>query len=108
MGEYKVNSKLKKENRLLYINHLLDDLKSLAYMLENNRIESDVIRLGAEQEFCLVDQSWRPAPKAAAILKSLKDKHFTTELAKYNVEINLDPFEVKTSVFCSCGTLVSK
>ena len=55
MGEYKVNSKLKKENRLLYINHLLDDLKSLAYMLENNRIESDVIRLGAEQEFCLVD-----------------------------------------------------
>jgi hypothetical protein len=48
MGEHKVNSKLKKENRLLYINHLLDDLKSLAYMLENNRIESDVIRLGAE------------------------------------------------------------
>ena len=68
-------------------------------MLENKRIESDVIRLGAEQEFCLVDQSWRSAPKAAAILKSLKDKHFTTELAKYNVDINLDPFEVKTSVF---------
>ena len=37
--------------------------------------------------------------KSSLDLKSLKDKHFTTELAKYNVEINLNPFEVKTLVF---------
>ena len=36
---------------------------------------------------------------AKEIHEALDNHHFTTELAKYNIEINLDPFELVPSVF---------
>lgn len=84
---------------MVYINHLLEDLRSLEYMLNNNMIETGVVRLGAEQEFCLVGDCWRPALNAKAVLENIDDSHFTTELAQYNLEINLDPFAGNGSVF---------
>lgn len=99
MGELKVNNPLNDKERLVYTHHLLDDLKSLEYMLDSNMIESGIIRLGAEQEFCLVNDYWRPASKAKEVIDDINDKHFTSELAKYNIEINLDPFEVEYTVF---------
>lgn len=99
MGELNIRSQSSREHRLTYINHLLDDIKSLEYMLKHNRIESGVIRLGAEQECCLVNNKWRPASNAKEIHEALDNHHFTTELAKYNIEINLDPFELVPSVF---------
>ena len=49
------------------------------------------MRIGAEQEFCLVDENWEPTNKADKILKDIDDPHFTSELTLYNLEINLDP-----------------
>ena len=48
-------------------------------------------RIGAEQELFLVDQAWRPAPVALEVLDAVEDPHFTTELGRFNLEINLDP-----------------
>lgn len=70
---------------------LLNDIEALEVLLENDLIEKNITRIGAEQEFCLVTDVWRPSDKAVKILDRIDDPHFTTELAKYNLEINLDP-----------------
>jgi len=54
-------------------------------------IEHGIQRIGVEQELCLVDATWRPAPIIMEFLSKINDAHFTTELARFNLEINLDP-----------------
>ena len=73
------------------------------YLYKNDLIEREPIRIGAEQEFCLVNEHWRPAKNAVEILEAIKDEHFTTELAAFNLEINLDPFELKDKAFTEMG-----
>lgn len=99
MGEHNVNTKVDIAQRSVFIRHLLEDIKALEVMLEKGMIEKDTLRIGAEQEFCLIDENWRPSMKSIEILENIDDKHFTTELAKYNLEINLDPFELKDDCF---------
>ncbi len=98
MGTHLVD-KIDKASRAGFIEHLLSDIKALEIMLKNGMIENDIIRIGAEQEFCLVDKNWRPANNATQILNAIDDSHFTTELARYNLEINLAPEELKGKCF---------
>ena len=70
---------------------LLKDLQALEKMLEEGLIESGVRRFGCEQEMFLVDQAWRPAPVAMEVLDRLDGEAFTTELARFNLEMNLEP-----------------
>ncbi|MEZ4875171.1 MAG: hypothetical protein R2793_06920, partial [Flavobacteriaceae bacterium] len=99
MGEQKVNLKQNHASQTQFIEHLLLDIQALEYLLEKDLFEKGVTRIGAEQEFCLVTKDWRPANNADAILQDINDPHFTTELAKYNLEINLDPIELKEDCF---------
>ncbi len=69
---------------------LLTDLRALQQMIRDGKIESGVRRIGAEQEMFLVDRAWRPAPIADEILENLGPE-FTTEIALFNLEINLPP-----------------
>ncbi len=71
--------------------HLLQDLKALEKMHENGLFESDIQRIGAEQEVSLVGYDWKPALVLMDILSKINDERFTTELAQFNLEINLDP-----------------
>jgi CBS domain-containing protein len=104
MGEHKVNRSFSEEKKAVFIKHLLDDVEALEYMLANDMIEKGVTRIGAEQEFCLVSRDWRPANNNISILDKIGDSHFTTELAKYNLEINLDPLELKDNCFSDMET----
>jgi len=99
MGEQKVNRSFSEEKKALFIKNLLDDVRALEQMLENGQIEKGITRIGAEQEFCLVTKDWRPATNNEEILSKIDDEHFTTELARYNLEINLDPIELKKDCF---------
>ncbi len=99
MGEQKVSLKSSSNTQTQFVAHLLQDIEALEYMLENNMFETGITRIGAEQEFCLVTKDWRPANNADPILEKINDPHFTTELAKYNLEINLDPIELKDNCF---------
>lgn len=99
MGDHNVNSGLSHELRAEFIEHLLTDIKSLETMLDQGLIEDNISRIGAEQEFCLVTDNWRPSKKSVEILEAINDSHFTTELARYNLEINLDPLELKEKCF---------
>ncbi len=91
MGEHDVRKQSQREEIRVFLKHLLKDVRALEYMLDNGLVESEVRRIGAEQELFLVDADWRPAPIATEVLDRLEDEHFTTELGRFNLEFNLDP-----------------
>jgi CBS domain-containing protein/gamma-glutamyl:cysteine ligase YbdK (ATP-grasp superfamily) len=78
---------------------LLNDLNALEQMLQRGMFEDDITRLGAEQEFCTIDYRLQPSMIAMEMLEKLNDPHFTTELAKFNLEANLDPLELNGHCF---------
>ncbi len=91
MGEQDVRQESQAEEIRVFLRHLLRDVQAFEKMLEEERFETGVRRIGAEQELFLVDHLWRPAPIATEVLEVLNDPHFTTELARFNLECNLDP-----------------
>lgn len=81
------------QERRTAIRWMLQDLHALDQMLADQSFETGVHRIGAEQEMFLVDSSWQPAPSALDVLASITDRHFTTEVGAFNLELNLDPQE---------------
>jgi CBS domain-containing protein len=77
---------------------LLQDLRALERMVADGAMDEGLHRMGAEQELVLVDERRRPAPIAAAILAELDDPRLTTELARFNLEINVPPHPAGLSV----------
>ena len=51
-------------------------------------------RIGAEQEFCLIDENFRANPINEQILKKVKNQGFVTEIAKFNMELNIEPIDL--------------
>jgi CBS domain-containing protein len=97
-GENGKGVRLGPEATRAFTKALLRDLRAFERMLEADRFESGVRRIGAEQEMFLVNKGWRPAPVALELLEELGDP-FTTELALYNLEANLQPKLLSGSCF---------
>ncbi len=76
-----------------FIGHLLQDVKALEYMLENDWFETDTIRIGAEQEMCLIQsKNFKPASINMEVLAKMTEHDWcVTELAKFNLEANMQP-----------------
>lgn len=79
-----------------FVRQLLNDVKALEHMLKHNWFEDDVMRIGAEQEMCLINNFYKPACTAMEILDDIQKADptanwLTTELAQFNLEINLSP-----------------
>lgn len=91
MGEQDVRRESEAEEIRVFLKHLLNDVRAFEKMLAEDLFERDLRRIGAEQELFLVDRHWRPAPIALEVLEAVNDPHFTTELARFNLEFNLDP-----------------
>ncbi|MEM9078336.1 MAG: CBS domain-containing protein [Bacteroidota bacterium] len=104
MGEMIKQRSQDTRERMSFVQHLIDDIKALETLLQNGSFEDDIVRIGAEQELCLINEEYRPFGVNLKLLKAINDDHFTTELANYNIEINLDPFELKGD----CFTLVER
>ena len=68
-------------------------------MLDKKMFTETPVKIGAEQEICLVDKHFKPAPVNLEILEALNDDAFTTELAKFNLEVNLDPLDFTGDCF---------
>lgn len=93
MGEQRV-SKVKDEAKMSrFVRLLLNDVKAIQHMLDHDWFETETIRIGAEQEMCLVDRkTYKPAPVAMEALQRMKEFPWVeTELAKFNLETNLQP-----------------
>ena len=93
MGAQKVFLPSDNSDMNRFVKQLLNDVKALEYMLDNNWFEDDVTRIGAEQEMFLIDKrTYKPATIAMQIMEKMQDfPWLETELAKFNLEINSTP-----------------
>ncbi len=79
--------------RRKFLNRLLRDVRALETMMHRELFETEPRRIGAEQEMVLVDRTRQPARMNLEVIKAVDDPHVTTELARFNLELNLDPIE---------------
>ncbi len=91
-----LNVKLIKSRNQLndFTRELLRDIHAIELMLEKGWFNDAPLHIGAEQELCLVDRHSKPAPLAMSVLEQINDPDFTTELARFNLEVNLPPIEL--------------
>ncbi|MFK7908566.1 MAG: CBS domain-containing protein [Chitinophagales bacterium] len=94
MGSEKVKLPTKKELQN-FVSNILKDVRALEKMIEGDMFEKDPIRIGAEQEMCVVNQDWKPAKVNLDLLKNINHELFTTELAQFNLEANVEPLVFK-------------
>ncbi len=99
MGEHAISQFLDSTQKRTFTKRLLNEIRALDYMLENGMIESKINRIGAEQELVLLDDRLKPALNNMKLLEQIGDEHYTTEIARFNLEINLDPFEFTGDCF---------
>lgn len=86
---------------------LLRDLQAMEQMLRDGMIERGVRRIGAEQEMFLVNDGWRPAPVATEVLDRLEGP-FTTELALFNLEANIEPRTLEGRCFSAMESRITE
>jgi CBS domain-containing protein len=99
MGRQKNIQKIHAKEMQEYTRNLLNDIRALEWMINENLLEDNQRRIGVEQEIYLVDRYWKPHPVIMDVLKHIKDPHFVTEFASFNAEINLDPILFKGDAF---------
>jgi len=83
----------------LFARALLRDVEALEVMLASGAIQTGHRRIGCEQEMFLVDTFGRPRPVAMEMLEALDDPHFTTELGRFNLEVNQDSLPLAGGCF---------
>lgn len=101
MGETKLHTKKTAGTHIRFVNALLRDIVAIEQMIQGNLFESDNERIGAEQEVCIVTENFKPADNSIELLNAIQHPQFTTELAKYNIEINLLPQILQPGCFAA-------
>jgi CBS domain-containing protein len=96
MGDLAVKIVQSPEDRQRYLRQLLQEVRVLDAMVRENRFEKGRRRIGAEQELCLIDENGEPSMAGPEILAEISDPHYTSELGRFNLEINLDPFTLRS------------
>ncbi len=93
MGEQRVSLVSDRQQMQKFVKSLLADVDALDYMLKHDWFEKDVMRIGAEQEMVMVHKkTFKPACVAMEALDKLQNHPWVeTELAKFNLETNIDP-----------------
>lgn len=99
MGEHSVQYSATPAERREFAARLLNDLKAIEAMQSRGMFETGIRRIGAEQEFCVVDSNFRPSIRGPEILAAINEPHFTTEVARYTLEANLDPQPLQGAAF---------
>ena len=93
MGEQKVSLVSDRQQMQKFVKSLLADVDALDYMIKNDWFEKGVTRIGAEQEMVMVyKKTFKPACVAMEALDKLAEHPWVeTELAKFNLETNINP-----------------
>jgi CBS domain-containing protein len=95
MGEQKVSIAKNQADMQMFVRYLLNDVKALEHLINNDMFETDIVRIGAEQEICLVDaKTYKPMCINRQVIEKMKSPEWLdTELAKFNLETNMMPRE---------------
>ncbi len=92
MGVQDVKTDADREGLRSFTRQLINDVRAMEHMLEDEMFETGRRRIGAEQELFLVDRNWQPAPVAEEILSQTEDERVVNELTRFNLELNLRPY----------------
>ena len=98
MGEDVAVSGFTREDRQRYREKVHACLDAFARMLGESRFDGDRSSVGLEVELNLTDDDGVPAMTNAAVLERIADADFQTELAQFNVEINVAPRKLPGTV----------
>ncbi len=87
-------------DRELYRTKVRRCLDALRRMVREDRFAVDELRTGVELELALVDQAMEPAMLNHAVLDRSASDLLTTELGRWNLEINLPPRTLPGTAAC--------
>jgi len=108
MGDLNVTLPKTQKDRHQFVQNIITDTKALERMLQEQLFETDTIRIGAEQEFNLIDRHYKPAPVNLKVLEAVNDETYTTELARFNMECNIPPLEFKGKCLSNMEKMINK
>ncbi|MER6954217.1 glutamate-cysteine ligase family protein [Streptomyces sp. NPDC000618] len=80
-----------REDRRRYRIKMQECLEVFAQMLRESRFESERPQVGLEIELNLVDDRAEPAMRNSDVLEAIADPAWSTELGRFNLEINVPP-----------------
>lgn len=97
-----------RKQRHAFTKKLLQDIEALEGMISQDLFEKGIKRIGAEQELVIVDKKTLKAqPIAPSIIEQKGDRDWLVpELSKFNLEINLPPYELKKNCFSELENLL--
>ena len=99
MGEHGIYQAGDERDTRAFTRAVLRDVTALERLVAAGAVESNIRRVGLEQEMYLVGAGGRPRACAPKLLARLGDPRFTTELARFNLEVNLPPRHLEAGVF---------
>src|SRR5436189_5205416 len=91
MGQDVASRQFTREDRQRYRQKVKRCLDVFARMLSESRFDAERRSFGLEIELNLTDEVGDPALVNASALEAIADPDFQTELAQFNVEINVAP-----------------
>src|SRR5919199_6339117 len=98
MGEQVAARTFSREDRQRYRDKVKRCLDVFARMLAEARFDQDRRSIGLEIELNLTEETGDPALANAHVLELVQDPAFQTELAQFNVEINIPPRRLEGAV----------
>src|SRR5215213_4423571 len=103
MGEEVAATQFSREDRQRYRDKVHRCLDAFARMLAEHRFEEDAGSVGLEIELNLTTDDGLPSMCNATVLERIADADFQTELAQFNVEINVAPRRLGGTVLAELG-----
>ena len=99
MGQDVAKTQFTREDRQQYRQKVRRSLDVFARMLAESRFDVERRSMGLEIELNLTDERGDPAMVNEKVLALIADEDFQTELAQFNIEINIPPQKIEGSVF---------
>src|SRR4051794_26442972 len=106
MGQEVAPRVFSRDDRQRYRQKVRACLDVFARMLAEARFDADRRSFGLEIELNLTDDGGDPALANAQVLEAIAEPDFQTELAQFNVEINIPPRLLEGEVLCDLETSV--
>src|SRR3954454_15889788 len=108
MGDEVAETTFSRENRQAYRDKVKLCLDVFARMLAESRFDPDRRSIGLEIELNLTEETGDPALANAHVLELIADEDFQTELAQFNIEINIPPRKLEGTVFSEVEATVRR
>jgi gamma-glutamyl:cysteine ligase YbdK (ATP-grasp superfamily) len=106
MGQDVAKTQFTREDRQQYRQKVRRSLDVFARMLAESRFDVERRSMGLEIELNLTDELGDPAMVNEKVLDLIADEDFQTELAQFNIEINIPPQKIEGQVFQTLETEV--